>query len=80
MTAAIWRSWNLAAKGGEAPVEDALRLLLASASGRQMIIGKEAFEQFLRCCEKDPGIVNVPIAAVSLLSFDQLLSQPAGAQ
>jgi hypothetical protein len=71
---------ELAAKGGEAPVEDALRLLLASASGRQTIIGKEAFEQFLRCCEKVPEIVDVPIAAVSLLSFDQLLSQPVGAQ
>lgn len=71
---------ELAAKQGEARVEDALRLLLGSGSGRETILRKEVFEQFLCRCEQVPEIVDVPITAVSLLSFDQLLSQPGGVQ
>ena len=71
---------ELAAKEGEARVEDALRLLLASVSGRQTIADKQAFEQFLKRCEQVPEIIDVPIQEVSLLSFDQLLSMPGGVQ
>ena len=71
---------ELAAKLGEARVEDALRLLLASGSGRQTIADKQAFEQFLKRCEQTPEIIDVPIQEVSLLSFDQLLSMPGGVQ
>jgi hypothetical protein len=38
---------ELAAKEGEARVDDALRLLLASEAGKQTIADKEAFEQRL---------------------------------
>jgi hypothetical protein len=71
---------DLAAKEGEARVEDALRLLLASVSGRQTIADQKAFGQFLRRCEQAPEIIDVPIQEVSLLSFDQLLSMPGGVQ
>ena len=71
---------ELAAKAGEARVEDALRLLLASLSGPQTIADKKAFEQFLKRCEQAPEIIDVPIQEVSLLSFDQLLSMPGGVQ
>jgi len=71
---------ELAAKEGEARVEDALRLLLASVSGRQTVADKQAFEQFLKRCEQVPEIIDVPIQEVSLLSFDQLLSMPGGVQ
>ena len=71
---------ELAAKEGEARVEDALRLLLASLSGRQTIADKKAFEQFLKRCEQAPEIIDVPIQEVSLLSFDQLLTMPGGVQ
>jgi hypothetical protein len=65
---------ELAAKEGEAQVEDALRLLLASERGRETIADKEAFEQFLKRCERVPDIVDVPIPKVTLISFDQLLN------
>jgi hypothetical protein len=71
---------ELAAREGEARVEDALRLLLASASGRQTIVDTEAFDLFLKRCEQAPEIADVPIEEVSLLSFDQLLSIPGGVQ
>jgi hypothetical protein len=71
---------ELAAREGEARVEDALRLLLASASGRQTIVDWEVFELFLKRCEQAPEIADVPIEEVSLLSFDQLLSIPGGVQ
>ena len=71
---------EFAAKEGEARVEDALRLLLASVSSRQTIADKQAFEQFLKRCEQAPEILDVPIQEVSLLSFDQLLSMPGGVQ
>ena len=64
---------ELAAKQGEAQVEDALRLLLASERGHQTIVDKDAFLQFLKRCEQAPEIVDVPIPEVVLSSFDQLL-------
>jgi len=72
---------EVAAKQGEAPVEDALRLLLASERGRQIISDREAFDQFLKRCERMPEMItDVPIPEVSLISFDQLLSHPGGVQ
>ncbi len=65
---------EMAAKEGEARIEDALRLLLASERGNQTISEKDAFEQFLERCEQAPTISDVPIPEVSLTSFDQLLS------
>jgi len=64
---------ELAAKQGEAQVEDALRLLLASERGQQTIQDRELFAQFLKRCEQAPEIVDVPIPEVALSSFDQLL-------
>lgn len=66
---------QLAAKEGEARVDDALRLLLQSASGRQAIVNKADFEEFLKRCEQAPDITDVHIAEVSLASFDQLFSE-----
>mgnify|MGYP005815900311 CR=1 FL=1 len=71
---------EVAAKQGEARVEDALRLLLATESGKQTIAEKAAFEQFLMRCEQAPEIADVPIPEVSLNSFDQLLSGSGGVQ
>lgn len=71
---------EMAAKEGEARVEDALRLLLASESGKHTIADKEAFEQFLKRCEQAPEITDVLIPEVSLTSFDQLLSGSGGVQ
>jgi hypothetical protein len=65
---------ELAAREGEARVEDALRLLLGSERGSQIITDKESFAQFLARCEQAPGIIDVSIPEVSLSSFDQLLS------
>lgn len=65
---------EIAAKEGEARVDDTLRLLLASESGKQTIAEKESFEQFLTRCEQAPEIADVPIPEVTLTSFDQLLS------
>jgi len=65
---------EMAAKEGEARVDDALRLLLVSERGEQTITDKEAFEQFLTRCEQAPAISDVTIPEVSLSSFDQLLS------
>src|SRR5258707_15268810 len=43
---------EVAAKEGEALVEDALRLLLASERGKQTIAGQEGVEPFLKRCEQ----------------------------
>jgi hypothetical protein len=67
---------ELAAKEGETRVEDALRLLLQTEAGRQTIVNRESFREFLDRCEQAPDITDVQIAAVSLASFDQLFSQP----
>jgi hypothetical protein len=67
---------HMAAKQGEARIDDALRLLLQSAAGQQAIINKEAFEEFLDRCEQAPDITDVHVAEVSLASFDQLFSEP----
>ena len=66
---------NQAAKEGEASVDDALRLLLTTDTGKQMIVNKEAFSEFLNRCGQAPVITDVHIAEVSLASFDQLFSQ-----
>jgi hypothetical protein len=66
---------ELAAKEGEAQVEDALRLLLGSERGQHTIQDQSRFQQFLQRCEQVPEIVDVPIPEVALSSFDQLLSQ-----
>lgn len=71
---------EVAAKQGEARVEDALRLLLASESGKQTIADSEAFDQFLKRCDHAPEITDIPIPEVSLISFDQLLSVSGGMQ
>lgn len=63
---------NMAAKQGEAAVDDALRLLLQSEGGRQVIVNKEAFAEFLHRCEQAPDITDVHVAEVSLAAFDQL--------
>lgn len=70
----------LAAKEGEARVEDALRLLLQTESGKQAIVNKQAFREFLDRCEQVPDLTDVQIADVSLSSFDQLFSQPGALQ
>jgi hypothetical protein len=67
---------ELAAKEGEARVEDALRLLLQSETGKHTIVNRESFREFLDRCEQAPAITDVQIAAVFLVSFDQLFSQP----
>lgn len=64
-----------AAREGETVVDDALRLLLQTATGRQTIVNKEAFSEFLNRCEQAPAITDIHIAEVSLASFDQLFSQ-----
>ena len=66
---------ELAAKEGEARVEDALRLLQGE-TGKHTIVNRESFREFLDRCEQAPDITDVQIAAVSLASFDQLFSQP----
>lgn len=66
---------QLAAKEGETRVDDALRLLLQSASGQQTIVNRVAFEEFLERCEQAPDITDVHIAEVSLASFDVLFSE-----
>ena len=71
---------ELAAKEGEARVEDALRLLLQTDAGRQTIVNSASFREFLDRCEQAPDITDVQIAAVSLASFDQLFSQPGALQ
>jgi len=64
-----------AAKEGEVQVDDALRLLLQTAAGKQTIVNKEAFSEFLNRCEQAPAITDVHIDEVSLASFDLLFSQ-----
>ncbi len=71
---------KLAARQGEGGVDDALRLLLTSESGKQTIADADAFDRFLKGCEQAPTITDVAIAEVSLISFDQLLSMPGGVQ
>jgi hypothetical protein len=63
---------DMAAKQGEAIVDDALRLLLQSDSGRQVIVNADAFSNFLQRCEQAPDITDVHVAEVSLAVFDQL--------
>jgi hypothetical protein len=63
---------DMAAKQGEAIVDDALRLLLQSDSGRQVIVNADAFSNFLERCEQAPDITDVHVAEVSLAVFDQL--------
>jgi len=70
----------LAAKQGEARVEDALRLLLKTEAGRHTVVSRESFREFLDRCEQAPDITDVQIADVSLASFDQLFSQPGALQ
>lgn len=69
-----------AAKAGEARVAEALRLLLASESGQQIIADRERFEPFLKGCEQAPGITDIPVPEMPLSSFDQLLSGLGGVQ
>lgn len=64
-----------AASEGEASVDDALRLLLTTDTGKQTIVNKDAFSEFLNRCGQAPAITDVHIAEVSLVSFDQLFSQ-----
>ena len=64
-----------AAKEGEARVDDALRLLLASAAGRKTLINQEAFAEFLERCEQVPDITDVHITEVTLESFDELFRE-----
>jgi hypothetical protein len=66
---------ELAAKEGEARVEDALRLLLQTEAGRHTIVNSESFREFLDRCDQAPDITDVQLAAVSLASFDQLFTQ-----
>jgi hypothetical protein len=66
---------QLPAQQGEARIEDALRLLLASASGQQAMVNRAAFEEFLERCEPAPDLTDVQIAEVSLASFDQLFTE-----
>jgi hypothetical protein len=71
---------EVAAKEGEARVEDALRLLLQTEAGRHTVVNRESFREFLDRCEQTPDITDVQIAAVSLASFDQLFTQPGALQ
>ena len=71
---------ELAAKEGEARVEDALRLLLQTDAGKQTIVNRDSFREFLDRCEQAPAITDVQVDVVSLASFDQLFSQPGGLQ
>jgi hypothetical protein len=65
---------QLAAKEGEARVDDALRLLLQSQGGKLTIVNQEAFSEFLQRCEQAPDITDVHVADVALSSFDELIS------
>jgi hypothetical protein len=67
---------ELAAKEGEARVEDTLRLLLKTETGKHTVVNRDSFREFLERCEQAPDITDVQIADVSLASFDQLFSQP----
>ena len=71
---------ELAAKEGEARVENALRLLLQTETGKPTIVNRELFREFIDRCDQAPDITDVHIADVSLASFDQLFSQPGALQ
>lgn len=71
---------EVAAKQGEAQVDDALRLLLRTERGKETIADQDLFAQFLRRCELAPEITDVSIPDVALASFDQLLSLSGGVQ
>ena len=71
---------ELAAKEGEARVENALRLLLQTDTGKHTIVNRESFREFLDRCDQAPDITDVHIADVSLASFDQLFSPPGALQ
>jgi hypothetical protein len=68
---------HIAARQGEALVDDALRLLLQSDSGRQVIVNADPFSDFLQHCEQAPDITDVHVAEVSLAIFDELFGHPA---
>jgi hypothetical protein len=68
---------HIAARQGEALVDDALRLLLQSDSGRQVIVNADPFSDFLQRCEQAPDITDVHVAEVSLAIFDELFGHPA---
>ncbi len=68
---------HIAARQGEALVDDALRLLLQSDSGRQVIVNADAFSDFLQRCGQAPDITDVHVAEVSLAIFDELFGHPA---
>jgi hypothetical protein len=62
---------NLAAKQGEALVDDAIRVLLE----RREVPYAESVERLLRCEEKVSAPTEVEIADVDLEIYDTLLSQ-----
>jgi len=65
---------------GRGPEVDASCVLLQTEKGKQIIVNRESFREFLACCEQAPDITDVQIADVSLASFDQLFSQPGALQ
>jgi hypothetical protein len=71
---------ELAAKEGVARVEDAQRLLLQTDAGNRRSSTASPFGSSSIVCEQAPAITDVHIAAVSLVSFDQLFSQPGALQ
>jgi hypothetical protein len=64
---------DLAAKQGEACVDEALRVLL----GRGEAPSTENVQRLLLCEERVPSPTEVEIAGVDLLAYDSLLSQEA---
>ncbi len=69
---------ELAAKEGEALVEDALRLLLQSDAGRQTIVNKEAFAGVPRSLRAGARHHRRPIAEVSLASLRSAVQPTRG--
>jgi hypothetical protein len=64
---------NLAAKQGEARVDNAIRVLLES----EEVPYAESVERLLRCCEEVSAPTDVEIAEVDLRAYDSLLAQEA---
>ena len=64
---------DLAAKQGEARVDDAIRLLLE----RGELPCATSVERLLQCSEKVPPSTSVEIAEVDLAAYDSLLTQGA---
>jgi hypothetical protein len=71
---------ELAAKEGEARVEDALRLLLQTDAGKQTIVNRDSFREFLDRCEQAPATHGCTGRRCFARQFDQLFSQPGGLQ